>query len=97
MACCEAAGGRVEELAVSVLSGLETRWVVVHYVDQSVFEAQLWRFLTGIDADLYVLDEGLAHPHKFPRAVARPSHKVPGIQLADLLAGWVVDRARSCP
>lgn len=84
------------ELVLSVLSRLETRWVAIHYVDKSVFESDLWRFLVDLDADLYVLDVGLADPRKFPRAVARPSHKVPGIQLADLLAGWAAETARGC-
>lgn len=80
------------DFALSALGRLEGRWAVVHYTDRRSFEVELWKFLTSIQADLYVLDEGIADPSKFPRAIARASHKVPGIQLADLLAGSVADR-----
>ncbi len=80
-------------VALSVLRGLERHWTAVHYTGQDAFEAALWRFLTRLNADLHVLDEGLANPSKFPRAVSRPSHRVPGLQLADLLAGCVADGA----
>lgn len=79
------------ERALAILGGLERRWAAHHYVDKEGFEAWLWRLLTGVDADIYVLDEGLADPKKFPRAVAKPSHKVPGIQLADVLAGYAAE------
>ncbi|MEM1572099.1 MAG: DUF3800 domain-containing protein [Pyrobaculum sp.] len=77
--------------ALALIGTLETHRDVHHYVDRESFETWLWRLLTGIKADLYVLDEGLADPRKFPRAVSKPSHKVPGIQLADLLAGYTAE------
>jgi hypothetical protein len=39
-------------------------------------------------AHLYVVDDGLVNPRAFPRTISRPSHKVPRIQLADVLAGY---------
>jgi hypothetical protein len=42
-----------------------------------------------MDADIFVLDAGLADASKFPQAVNKPSHKVPGLQLADLVVGYI--------
>jgi hypothetical protein len=85
-------GGRrlVEEL----LRGLEVRHFAVHYTSQVEFEKALWRFLVEVPADFYVLDVGLADASKFPRAVNKPSHKTPGIQIADLAAGFFAEKAR---
>lgn len=45
--------------------------------------------MTDISRDIFVLDAGLADASKFPRAVNKPSHKVPGLQLADLAVGYI--------
>jgi len=39
-------------------------------------------------AHLYVVDDGLVNPRAFPCTISRPSHKVPGTRLADVLAGY---------
>ncbi|MGC9170502.1 MAG: DUF3800 domain-containing protein [Thermoproteus sp.] len=85
-------GGR--ELVEALLRRFEVRHFAVHYTSQRDFETHLWRFLTDIDADIFVLDTGLADASKFPRAVSKPSHKVPGLQLADLVAGLISERYR---
>jgi len=67
---------------------LETAWVSFHYQNQVNLATALWQLMKQLRASLYVVDEGLVNPRVFPRTVSRPSHKVPGIQLADLIAGY---------
>lgn len=86
-------GGK--DLVEALLRDFEVRYFAAHYVSQRDFEGRLWRFLADVDADIFVLDAGLADASKFPRAVNKPSHKVPGLQLADLVVGYISEgRAR---
>ncbi|MBP1449229.1 MAG: hypothetical protein JZD41_04345 [Thermoproteus sp.] len=48
--------------------------------------------MRDMEADLYVVDEELIDAKKFSRVVERPSHKVPGIQLTDVVVGYLADR-----
>jgi hypothetical protein len=66
----------------------ETAWVSLHYRGQASLAEALWSLMRRLRAHLYVVDEGLIDPRVFPRTISRPSHKVPGIQLADVLAGY---------
>lgn len=86
-------GARLVEM---LIRSFEVEHLAVHYTSQRDFEEALWRFLTDIDADMYVLDVGLADASKYPRAVNKPSHKVPGIQLADLAVGYISEIAGRC-
>jgi hypothetical protein len=62
----------------------ETAWVSLHYRGQASLAEALWSLMRRLRAHLYVIDDGLVNP----RTISRPSHKVPGIQLADVLAGY---------
>jgi hypothetical protein len=66
----------------------DTAWVSLHYRGQASLAEALWSLMRRLMAHLYVIDDGLVNPRAFPRTISRPSHKVPGIQLADVLAGY---------
>jgi hypothetical protein len=66
----------------------DTAWVSLHYRGETSLAEAIWSLMRRLRAHLYVVDEGLINPRAFPRTISRPSHKVPGIQLADVLAGY---------
>jgi len=78
--------GVVEEVYVEIVRHYPTYYVAVHIGEEDLEQAFL-RLVKSVEADLYVVDEGLVNVSKFVRVVAKPSHKVPGIQLADVVAG----------
>jgi len=83
-----------EEVYVEIVRRYPTYYVAVHIGEEDLEQAFL-RLVKSVEADLYVVDEGLVNVGKFARVVAKPSHKVPGIQLADVVAGRAAERL--CP
>jgi len=83
-----------EEVYEEIVRRYPTYYVAVHIGEEDLEQAFL-RLVKSVEADLYVVDEGLVNVGKFARVVAKPSHKVPGIQLADVVAGHATERL--CP
>jgi len=80
-----------EEAYVEIERRYPIYYVAVHIGEEDLEQAFL-RLVKSVKADLYVVDEGLVNVGKFARVVARPSHRVPDIQLADVVAGRVAER-----
>jgi hypothetical protein len=69
-------------------------WTPIHYRGEEDVVKALRTLMRRLKAQYYVIDEGLVNPRRFPNTISRPPHKVPGIQLADVLAGYY--RSRFC-
>jgi len=83
-----------EEVYAEIVRRYPTYYVAVHIGEEDLEQAFL-RLIKSVKADLYVVDEGLVNVGKFACVVAKLSHKVLGIQLADVVAGRAVERL--CP
>lgn len=83
--------GLGEAVFREVSSRFPVEYVKIHVGEGDVERAFL-ALLRRVKADLYVVDKGLIDTRLFSGVVERPSHKVPGIQLADIVAGHFADQ-----
>lgn len=74
----------------AIVERYPTTYASVHIGEEEVKKALL-RLMRNASADLYVVDEGLIKLGRSARVVARASHKVPGLQLADVVAGRLAE------